>query len=470
MEENKSTTVTTNLFSLEFNEEDTKSVNSTNVIPFMEIETLQRKYSEVSNGRKSLATFSPLIYLHSGETGNNDVTLSKLPFTDKTLASAYNKNKKNKRQKQKRVKILLFLGVIIFILCTSSSLTYYFLRQDGENLEVDNYPSCSIQDAEKSRKLISENAYFAESFLHIENIELSCFPQQPFSQVTFDFSVLDQIFFSNLTVGLIEKDVFGAGLGMNIGAIHIINSTVDIFLDQNQNLQLIFVGNSEIKEYPSDFPSEQIIFTQARNFEFSSREVSLITSSPKNFIQFNIFLDTQSILQLRNILIAEGKKITLRSLTSGNPVLSLSGNFIRTIPEDFFGSKILDVQSEQISIFINGDGFLQDIEEGAFKGNEHVGIELSFAGCEVLEELPEEIRNVNLTNLDITGSGISNFDGFDFSVFQSLRSIFVDGTEVASECTELDSFKAKYGIHQEVFPPKTHSNKILKKIELSLLK
>eukprot|EP00924_Labyrinthula_sp_SR-Ha-C_P006565 snap_masked-scaffold_38-processed-gene-1.50-mRNA-1 protein AED:1.00 eAED:1.00 QI:0/-1/0/0/-1/1/1/0/455 len=430
-------------------ESDSLSVESNNEIPFLEIETMQRKYTAGSNGRKTMATFSPLAFLKNTEKDEIEIPDNK--GAHHSLVSFVPMNMRTGTGQGQNMKGRILLLFILLTLGVASYLIYYFMEEaEDKDVVTEEVPTCSAADAEASRRLIGQNAFGENGTVVLKNIELTCFPQQPFTRTILSSVSHDRIQFLNVSINLIEQDVFGSGLGINLGGLDIKESKINTFLSQNQNIQALSIENSFISEYPSFFPAEFFILSQARDFKFGSNEVNLVASSPKSLIVLTSVLDTQSLVDFRDNLIAENKKVVLRGLTGFVPQLIIVGNFIRNIPSGFFGSDIMDIQAEEVVVELSGDGLLENIEEGAFQGNEHVGFQLSFSLCTFLQELPAEIKNVNLTSLSVESTAISSFDGFNFSQFNSLREINVASTAMASECVDLRSFKSKYGILDEV--------------------
>eukprot|EP00924_Labyrinthula_sp_SR-Ha-C_P012656 snap_masked-scaffold_10-processed-gene-13.11-mRNA-1 protein AED:1.00 eAED:1.00 QI:0/-1/0/0/-1/1/1/0/474 len=308
--------------------------------------------------------------------------------------------------------------------------------------------ACEGDDAELSRFQIARNIDSKQQSalrVRLENMDLACFPSDPFRYVEKQLTGSLELF--NCSIGVVADGVMAENAFDNLG-LRVTESTVKYFGNQrNAKIPFFYVVGSEIIELPQNLLVDSLFLDSLVNFEFTEVNTQFFTNSEFSGISFYSFLNEEHLIQLQNHLDELDEKIKFAVLDQDN-VLVFFNNSFTSFPENFLGADYFEFKSDVLTLVIEEDE-LSEIKESTFEKQDEVSVRLFVGNEKNMKILPTAFQVLNITEFDVGRTQVS-FGFYDFSVHPNLKSIFLPPNLVPQDCDEEVELRFQHGIFPEV--------------------
>eukprot|EP00924_Labyrinthula_sp_SR-Ha-C_P006595 snap_masked-scaffold_38-processed-gene-2.33-mRNA-1 protein AED:1.00 eAED:1.00 QI:0/-1/0/0/-1/1/1/0/483 len=351
--------------------------------------------------------------------------------------------------------VVSYVGFIVFFIYQDSVNKPN--QEQPENFQEENVVfdeslllSCEGVEAELNRFLIAESSVIDTSAktLVISDLQISCFPKNPFARLFFESNEVSGVFFENSNISLVQTDAFGLSSGFNFSSIELNNTGLDFFLDQSLTVDSMNIFNSSIKLWSESIEADQIELIDLQEFSVDSSFIKLLTSSPKSKLSLIGFVSDDLLFSMNSKL--RDTPIIVDAREGFVPSIRFQDGTLSTIPNGFFTSDNFNLFAQRVKISIENFETLEEIPLSTFSGQINALIDLSLSGCRLMEVLPEAILSLNLVSLDVSATSIKSFGGIDFSLFKNLEEIIISDSPLIDNCDDRDGFGQEFGIGENV--------------------
>eukprot|EP00924_Labyrinthula_sp_SR-Ha-C_P000125 snap_masked-scaffold_39-processed-gene-1.16-mRNA-1 protein AED:1.00 eAED:1.00 QI:0/-1/0/0/-1/1/1/0/471 len=313
---------------------------------------------------------------------------------------------------------------------TKNQNTSIFIPQ--ELLEL-----CEGDAAEVARFKINQNinSRVQNETTVIQNLELRCFPKNPFKHVEEDLE--DTVELINVTIQVVAAGAL-ADEQLQGKDLRISDSTIRFFDDQEgASLREFSVETSKIELLPSNLHIDSVSLIGLIDFEFISENSKFLTRAGLKTLFMKNFLEDVHLRDLRDSLKGLEEKLIFTDVDTEFGGIFIENNFLTKIPSEMFTTKILNIDSETFS-FIFRESDLVEIAVDAFDGQNSFLCDFGLTENEGITELPEAVSELNLRSLDISGTNITSFGTLKVSDFPNLELLnFRETVLDPSNCAEL---------------------------------
>eukprot|EP00924_Labyrinthula_sp_SR-Ha-C_P005838 snap_masked-scaffold_14-processed-gene-6.25-mRNA-1 protein AED:1.00 eAED:1.00 QI:0/-1/0/0/-1/1/1/0/347 len=287
-----------------------------------------------------------------------------------------------------------------------------------------------------------------DQFIHIQNLNLSCFPQNPFRFVEFDILHFENILLEEVRIGIVEKNSLSQVDEYETRFVQFLSSEVKVMMEQE--VDGFTLNQSTIYKYPRHIEAPALTFSNIAPLRISKNFINFFTSKPRRFIEFFNSLDDYSISRLERKLAMSRKKL---HLTQSSYFL-LRQNDISHIPGSLFSSRNVKFSDNSRFSFVSMS-YLTSLSPNVFNGHSTSPLAtVIFTKCPGLTTFPIAVLSLNLKELRFIETGLASLIGVNLSNQADLTVLDIRLSPVAKLCgANEEKFRFDFGIHESVLIP-----------------
>eukprot|EP00924_Labyrinthula_sp_SR-Ha-C_P014307 snap_masked-scaffold_20-processed-gene-1.8-mRNA-1 protein AED:1.00 eAED:1.00 QI:0/0/0/0/1/1/2/0/353 len=348
----------------------------------------------------------------------------------------------------------LLNSVLYFLVVVSSCMAEGNLSRNGmepkRDLQADIF-FCQRNSSSPDPGLAVRSArLIGTHILELSDVKISCFSTGILSQSELDLTQVETLRFVNVTMTTINPNALTESIGSPLKEFEMINSTILYLNSQENYFDKVTIMNSEVGFFPPSLLVHDLYLQEMKNFSVNENTIQFLSSSTKRRLIMTGFFNDEMIYNLSSHL--EDSELTImlgNNRSNEAAILDISDGSLTNIPENLFSSDKIKFASKRVKLYLSNNVNLTHFGSNVFSGNERSRVSLKLSGCKSLEKLPMAVKELNLESFSIAETSIEDFEGFDFSKFDKLDIIVLEGAPVQPRCRKLRQFREKYGIRNK---------------------